>query len=264
LEALEAKLAELEEEHGGEDGAFSSVGSKADAQAARHDALLAAWQSTDGETFQQYQQAVTRESEAQRRLMELNAGPRLSALANAKGKLTQKILMARGKATDDPDELTLLAQHKTAVATLKGARKVAAELLKAATINIRKRLQDQPDHEEFIDLRLIALYLELTEQIIDEKTALKKAEADLDAKAYASYPKFSQAEVQTLVVDDKWLAVLDAAIHGEMDRISQALTQRVRELAERYETPMPQMVNRVAELDARVSGHLGKMGFSWN
>jgi type I restriction enzyme M protein len=196
--------------------------------------------------------------------MELNAGPRLSALANAKGKLTQKILMARGKATDDPDELTLLAQHKTAVATLKGARKVAAELLKAATINIRKRLQDQPDHEEFIDLRLIALYLELTEQIIDEKTALKKAEADLDAKAYASYPKFSQAEVQTLVVDDKWLAVLDAAIHGEMDRISQALTQRVRELAERYETPMPQMVNRVAELDARVSGHLGKMGFSWN
>ena len=43
-------------------------------------------------------------------------------------------------------------------------------------------------------------------------------------------------------MDDKWLAALDAAIHGEMDRISQALTQRVKELAERYETPMPQMV----------------------
>jgi type I restriction enzyme M protein len=41
-------------------------------------------------------------------------------------------------------------------------------------------------------------------------------------------------------VDDKWLATLDTAIHGEMDRISQALTQRVKELAERYETPMPQ------------------------
>ena len=41
-------------------------------------------------------------------------------------------------------------------------------------------------------------------------------------------------------MDDKWLAALDAAIHGEMDRISQALTQRVKELAERYETPMPQ------------------------
>ena len=31
-----------------------------------------------------------------------------------------------------------------------------------------------------------------------------------------------------------------AAIHGEMDRISQALTERVKELAERYETPLPQ------------------------
>ena len=65
------------------------------------------------------------------------------------------------------------------------------------------------------------------------------------------------------MVDDKWLAALDAAIHGEMDRISQALTQRVKELAERYETPMPRMVSRVAELEAKVNGHLERMGFAW-
>ena len=58
------------------------------------------------------------------------------------------------------------------------------------------------------------------------------------------------------------IAVLSAAIHGEMDRISQALTQRVKELAERYDTPMPQMVSRVAELEARVNQHLEKMGFA--
>ena len=57
------------------------------------------------------------------------------------------------------------------------------------------------------------------------------------------------------------IAVLSAAIHGEMDRISQALTQRVKELAERYDTPMPQMVSRVAELEAKVAGHLARMGF---
>jgi type I restriction enzyme M protein len=64
-------------------------------------------------------------------------------------------------------------------------------------------------------------------------------------------------------VDDKWLAALDARIHGEMERISQALTKRVKELAERYETPVPQMVRRVAELEAKVNGHLERMGFSW-
>jgi type I restriction enzyme M protein len=59
------------------------------------------------------------------------------------------------------------------------------------------------------------------------------------------------------------VAALDAAIHGEMNRISQALTLRVKELAERYETPVPQMVRHVAELEAKVNSHLLKMGFSW-
>jgi len=62
-------------------------------------------------------------------------------------------------------------------------------------------------------------------------------------------------------VDDKWLTALDTAIHGEMDRISQSLTQRVKELAERYETPMPLMTERVAQLKAKVNGHLERMGF---
>ena len=95
------------------------------------------------------------------------------------------------------------------------------------------------------------------------KKKLKDAEADLDAKAYAHYPKLTEAEIKTLVVDDKWLAVLDAIIHGEMDRVSQSLTQRVKELAERYETPVLQLNTRVDELEERVNKHLEKMGFSW-
>ncbi len=66
------------------------------------------------------------------------------------------------------------------------------------------------------------------------------------------------------MVDDKWLGALDAAIHGEMDRISQGLTRRVRELAERYESRLPQLVDRVAELQAKVDAHLERMGFACN
>ena len=47
-----------------------------------------------------------------------------------------------------------------------------------------------------------------------------------------------------------------------MDRINQALTSRVKELAERYETPLPQLTRRVAELEAKVSRHLERMGFT--
>jgi type I restriction enzyme M protein len=86
---------------------------------------------------------------------------------------------------------------------------------------------------------------------------------ELDAKACAKYPQLTQAEIQVLVVDDKWLAALETAIHTEMDRISQGLTRRVKELVERYETPMPKMVEQVAELEAKVNRHLERMGFSW-
>ena len=70
-------------------------------------------------------------------------------------------------------------------------------------------------------------------------------------------------EIKTLVVDDKWLAVLATAVQGELDRVSQTLTGRIRQLAERYETPLPVLVNKVAELSARVDEHLKIMGFEY-
>jgi type I restriction enzyme M protein len=73
----------------------------------------------------------------------------------------------------------------------------------------------------------------------------------------------TETEIKALVVDDKWLAALGAIFHRDMDRISQALTQRVKELSERYETPLPQMVSRVASLGIRVNQHLQKVGFAW-
>ena len=264
LESLTARMTELEEEHAGEEGALSSVGSKADALTAWHEAILAVWQSSDATTFQPYMQAVAQQDQARHRLMELETDPRLSALIDAKRKLTQAIINARHKATDDPDELALLENHTTTVAALKEARECTRELLDAATTSIEKRLQNEPESEDHRDLRVLRAYLELTDRISERKKALKEAENDLDAKAYAHYPKLTEDEIKTLVVDDKWLAAIDAAIHGEMDRISQALTQRLKELAERYETPMPHMVSRVVELEDKVNHHLEKMGFSWD
>jgi len=48
-----------------------------------------------------------------------------------------------------------------------------------------------------------------------------------------------------------------------MESISQRLTQRIKELAERYETPLPKQNSEVAKLEERVNAHLQKMGFVW-
>jgi type I restriction enzyme M protein len=113
------------------------------------------------------------------------------------------------------------------------------------------------------EMEALLTWLKLNIDEADLKKRLKEAEAALDAKTYAKYPKLTESEIKQLVVDDKWLAALDRDIHGEMARVSQQLTQRVKELAERYEAPLPQMVSCVAELEAKVNRHLSKMGFSW-
>jgi type I restriction enzyme M protein len=130
--------------------------------------------------------------------------------------------------------------------------------------SVAERLREiKGDKEAKEEAAVLNAWLKLAGEEADLKKSLREAEAALDAKAYSHYPRLSESDVKTLVVDDKWTAALSAAIHGEMDRISQALTRRVKELGERYETPMPQMVNRVTELEAKVNRHLEKMGFAW-
>jgi type I restriction enzyme M protein len=124
-----------------------------------------------------------------------------------------------------------------------------AEIDKVTKANVAARLKEiKRDKEAKDEIAVLIEWLRLNAEEADLKKRIKEAEADLDARAYAKYPKLSEAEIKALVVDDKWLAALDAAIHREMDRVSQQLTQRVKELAERYEAPLPQIATRVADL----------------
>ena len=52
-------------------------------------------------------------------------------------------------------------------------------------------------------------------------------------------------------------------INGEMERISQRLTGRIKELMERYEAPLPAIDKELTELENKVNAHLAKMGFVW-
>ena len=139
-----------------------------------------------------------------------------------------------------------------------------ADFEKVNKANVTARLKEIKGDEDAEDEAILLNdWLKLDAEQAHLKKRIKEAEAALDAQAYAKYPKLTEAEIKTLVVDDKWFAALDAAIDGEMDRVSQQLTRSVKELAERYETPLPQMVRRVAELEAKVDSHLETMGFAW-
>ena len=138
-----------------------------------------------------------------------------------------------------------------------------AELDKVNKVNVAARLREIKNDKEAKDEAVVLNdWLRLNTEEADLKKRLKDAASALDALAYKHYPRLTETEIKSLVVDDKWLTALAAAIHGEMDRVSRQLTRRVKELAERYETSKPQMAARVAELEARVDRHLERMGFA--
>lgn len=92
------------------------------------------------------------------------------------------------------------------------------------------------------------------------KDALKTATEALDLAVFTQYGKLSANDIQTLVVDDKWLADLGGYIHSEMERIVQTLASRVQTLETRYHESLSQIEMQVAELTAKVNAHLKAMG----
>ena len=107
-------------------------------------------------------------------------------------------------------------------------------------------------------------YIKLIEQEAAAKKKVKDAQKALETKVAAQYGKLTEDEIKALVVDDKWLATLAAAVQTELDRVSQALTGRIKQLAERYAAPLPRLTEEVEIIAARVDEHLKKMGFTWS
>ncbi|MGX5672461.1 N-6 DNA methylase [Thermomonas fusca] len=149
-------------------------------------------------------------------------------------------------------------EHSGEDMAFAGFDRVTAALVKDRIREIGK----DPDGAE--ELGVLKQWLALTDEVVKLKKHLKALDVELDAQVLAKYPQLSVADIQALVVDDKWLATLSAAVQGEVERVSQTLTRRVKELAERYDAPLPQLAEQVKELESKVAGHLAKMGFAWN
>jgi type I restriction enzyme M protein len=146
-----------------------------------------------------------------------------------------------------------------------GADGLFAELDKVTRANVTARLKEvRGDADAKDEVVALTVWLKLCIQEADLKKTLRDAEAALDTLAHAKYPSLTEADIKALVVDDKWLSAIGTAAHGEMDRISQALTHRVKVLADRYSTPLSVLASEVEALAARVDAHLKQMGAAWN
>jgi type I restriction enzyme M protein len=152
-------------------------------------------------------------------------------------------------------------EHSGEEGLLADAVNDKGKLTKASVSARLKEIKGDTDAAD--ELEALKDYLGLLEQEAATGEKLAEARDTLSEKVAAKYPKLTEDEIKTLVVDGKWLGTLRGALQGELDRVSQTLTGRIRELAGRYATPLPQLTDEVAALAARVEGHLKKMGAVW-
>jgi len=156
----------------------------------------------------------------------------------------------------------LMEEHGGEEGLLTEAQTEAGKVTKA-TVAVRLReIKGDPTAEEE---RAI---LQECQRLFDQETAMKKAvkaaQEALDRAVFNQYPKLSEAEIKALVVEDKWQAKLKGAVAAEIERVTQQLANRVKDLEERYAEPLPELVQTVETLSSRVEEHLKKMGLDWN
>ncbi|KAA0571575.1 SAM-dependent DNA methyltransferase [Azospirillum sp. B21] len=128
--------------------------------------------------------------------------------------------------------------------------------LTAASVKARES-SGEAEHEERPLLKQAA---KLIAAEAAAKKAAKEAEARLTEAVLKKYPTLTEDDIRALVVRDKWLADITAAIGAEVEARTEALTARVRVLTERYGQTLPQIMDDLAKMEARVAGHLAAMG----
>lgn len=153
-------------------------------------------------------------------------------------------------------------EHGSEAGLLAEAKNDKGNLTK---VSAKARLAEiKRDREAADECKLLNEYLELIEQEAEANKKVKDAQKILDAQVATQYAKLTESEIKTLVVTDKWLATLTFDVQTELDRVSQALARRVKELTDRYLTPLPQLTKEVQALAASVDKHLRQMGVTWN
>ncbi|HCL5250677.1 TPA: SAM-dependent DNA methyltransferase [Salmonella enterica] len=135
--------------------------------------------------------------------------------------------------------------------------KVTQKLVNSRLTQLKKTTAD-PD-----ELAALTRCLALIKAEANAKKALKAAQEALDRAVFKHYPTLDEAAIKALVVQDKWLATLQAGIKAEIERITQQLAERVKELEERYAEPLPALEASVKALSEKVAGHLRAMGLVW-
>jgi len=105
--------------------------------------------------------------------------------------------------------------------------------------------------------------LDLCGKVSDYNKVVKDLNKALDEKCRARYDSLTDEDIKNLLVNKKWFDSIFSGIADLYAAISHRLTNRIVELAERYENTLPELDKDTTEYEAKVKSHLERMGFKW-
>lgn len=153
-------------------------------------------------------------------------------------------------------------EHGVEGGLLEEAKNDKDKLTKTSAVARLKEIKNDEDASD--EREALKNYLLLVEQEAAINGKIKIAKEALIPRVAVKYTQLSENEIKILVVEDKWINTLAVAISSELDLVSQTLTGRIRELAERYSFPLPKIIEEVGTLSNRVDEHLRKIGITWS
>ena len=113
------------------------------------------------------------------------------------------------------------------------------------------------------DVNQLRQALDLCGKVSDYNKVVKDLNKALDEKCRARYDSLTDEEILDLLVNKKWFDSIFSGIADLYAAISHRLTNRIIELAERYENTLPELDKDTTEYEAKVKSHLERMGFKW-
>ncbi len=113
------------------------------------------------------------------------------------------------------------------------------------------------------DVNQLKTALDLCNKVSEYNKTVKDLYKALDEKCRARYEILTDEEILDLLVNRKWFGSIFSGISDLYASVSRKLTNRINELAERYENTLPKLEADTAEYEAKVKSHLKRMGFEW-
>ncbi len=135
--------------------------------------------------------------------------------------------------------------------------KIVQKLVTARIKELKIFLSDEDE------LDALTQCLSLVKSLASCRKEHKDFKLKLDLQVFEKYSELTELELKKLIVDEKWLTLLESNFQTEIERVTQLLANRVKTLEERYAQPLPHITEEVSELSAKVDGHLQRMGLLW-